>query len=247
MNYKLLKINNNNNETKQTLKVEEKNNNNQTTSDNSSPIGKDLSFMDKDDQSPIPTASSSTTSDDHNSNREHQQDQQDGDCDLPITSVFEDSTKNNQELSETNYHHLTLRTSTTTTTNLNNKNSFNHQRKHPSVEMRMKSPPSSTTPVSSHAPPAAEENIYIKSDKVHMHHGRPTHYYRDQPKQHEMLLSVKVLNKWNKSHKIKIIQAIYNPFQRLQKKKRSRAIRFEYFRQISFLELFTSKILDREK
>lgn len=39
------------------------------------------------------------------------------------------------------------------------------------------------------------EDDYIKSDKLHTYHGRTTHYYRDEPKHHEMLLSVKVNKK----------------------------------------------------
>lgn len=35
------------------------------------------------------------------------------------------------------------------------------------------------------------EDDYIKSEKVHMYHGRHTHYYRDEPK-HEMLLTFQV-------------------------------------------------------
>ncbi|XP_066933019.1 uncharacterized protein [Clytia hemisphaerica] len=38
--------------------------------------------------------------------------------------------------------------------------------------------------------PSPTEDDYIKSDKVHTHHGRVTHYYRDEPK-HDMLLAVK--------------------------------------------------------
>ena len=39
--------------------------------------------------------------------------------------------------------------------------------------------------------PSPTEDDYIKADKVHTHHGRVTHYYRDEAK-HEMLLAVKV-------------------------------------------------------
>ena len=38
--------------------------------------------------------------------------------------------------------------------------------------------------------PTNEEN-YIRSEKVHSYHGRPTHYYRDEPK-HNLLLAIKV-------------------------------------------------------
>lgn len=38
--------------------------------------------------------------------------------------------------------------------------------------------------------PTNEED-YIKSEKVHVYHGRPTHYYRDEPK-HEILLTFQV-------------------------------------------------------
>ena len=40
--------------------------------------------------------------------------------------------------------------------------------------------------------PSPTEDDYIKSDKVHTHHGRVTHYYRDEAK-HDMLLAVKVM------------------------------------------------------
>lgn len=52
------------------------------------------------------------------------------------------------------------------------------------------SPTKKTTPTTATA--AKTEDDYIKSDKLHTYHGRTTHYYRDEPKNHEMLLSVKV-------------------------------------------------------
>ena len=45
-------------------------------------------------------------------------------------------------------------------------------------------------PASKLRSPTNEED-YIRSTKVHTYHGKPTHYYRDEPK-HDLLLAVKV-------------------------------------------------------
>ena len=60
------------------------------------------------------------------------------------------------------------------------------------VEMRLKSPASAlhSTPAIDSPTTGPEEN-YIKSNTLHTYHGRTTHYYRDEPKVHEVL-SVKV-------------------------------------------------------
>ena len=59
------------------------------------------------------------------------------------------------------------------------------------------SPTTKTTPTTATA--GKTEDDYIKSDKLHTYHGRTTHYYRDEPKHHEMLLSVKVNMKYDRN------------------------------------------------
>ena len=89
----------------------------------------------------------------------------------PATDTSISNTYNNTDKNNSNSNCIDKKNSINNNTKL-------HSRP-PSEKVKLKSP-------------SAEEH-YIKSDRLHVYHGRATHYYRDEPKQ-ELLLAIKVKN-----------------------------------------------------